>query len=290
MAITTAICIVAGIVGRKFNISNNGLNVYFTILAESSVGKGSIKEFITMIRNDEKALGSFTSFFRFGGVTSGKALIQPLVNARSHLRVIDEAGVASLSKSGDPHTANAAYLDLWPVSGKYGMADGRDYVGSDDNSIKSLRSPALSTLNISTPDSYKEMFYKSKAIDTGMAARITVVNIDGNLLSNRNRVMRVRGSVMEKLRYLAQICSQVQSSEDPNCWDIGMPESLEIKSRKIRDEYDKKKYVLSKNKSNMAHIYGRSHLKSLRYMHLQGQLANLLLVHIQKMMRNSGVR
>ena len=266
MAVVMAISIVSGITGRKFNISNTGLNLYFTILADSSVGKGSIKSFINRIVADEKLLGEASSFFRYGGVTSGKALLNQLTNSRSHLRIVDEAGVASLSKSGDPATANAAYLDLWAVSGRYDFADGKDYVGGEDNSIKSIRAPALSVLNVSTPDAYKEVFYKSNAIDNGMAARISIVNIDRYVKHNRKSRFDIHEDVINKLKYLAHVCSEVQAVDDPKSWDLIMPQSLFDEYQDLRDQFDRKKMELASERDNMASIYGRANLKMARYM------------------------
>lgn len=179
IAVAAAYGLVAGIVGRGFNILGMGLNIYIAILADSGVGKAVLKDSINLaLRGAGGPFNVGQSFVGRSRFTGPKAVFDMLSKGMSRICVIEEAGLMSESKAGDQTGLTRVFLDLFTSSGVGKWAGDEGYSG-EGQSIPALHSPALSIVSVSTPRSFLTAL-KTKAADvSGEVARLWMMRSMG---------------------------------------------------------------------------------------------------------------
>lgn len=269
VAIVSAIGLVAGIAGRKFNVSRTGLNVYLTLIMETGMGKDSIGKFIThslfSAMNDGEGNLIAPSFLGKAKFTGAKAIVNAMKSALSQVSVFTEAGLLMQTQSGDQSGLLRALLDIYTKSGNNDIFIGAEYSDSD-KSVPSLRAPALSIINESTADSLQQAFRDNNSIDSGHLPRQSIYRIVGDKpYRNVNTRKELSTECMEKLRSLVATCSKVQAAPTPNAWEFALSAEVAARDHALEkfytDEYNKFRGV-NNNKANMA---TRMPLKALKF-------------------------
>lgn len=221
VAVVSAIGLVAGITGRKFNAEGAGLNVYATLIMDTGMGKDSITDFITLALNTANDVGTGGTFLGPVRFTGPRAVFNSLETNRSQVCVFTEAGLLLNSKSGDGDGLKRVLLGLYTKSGKNKFS-GTEMYSEHDKGVKSLRAPALSIINESTPDMLLSVFRKGDGLKTGDIPRQLIYRITGAKPDANRR--HYHGSISEasldKLKHLISKCAAVQSTEDPMAWDM----------------------------------------------------------------------
>jgi hypothetical protein len=223
VAIVTALGLVAGIAGRKYNVSGTGLNLYLTLLMESGMGKDSIQDFIskTLIQFNEH--GNAYNFLGSKRYTGPKALINELKEQRSIVSVFTEAGYLFKSSAGDQDGLIRAILDLYSKSGKMSFS-GKESFSNKDDHLPILRAPSLTIVNEATPVTLIEILQQRKSEETGELPRMNIFRIYGDKPKlNRNVHYTIPGKLEDKLAQLIKECSKDIKNEDPNAIDIDIP-------------------------------------------------------------------
>lgn len=269
VAVVTAIGLVAGIVGRKFNVSNTGLNVYLTLIMDTGMGKDSIVKFISKAlfdvvdEGDGLATSSFLGKSKF---TGSKAIVNRMKNALSQISVFTEAGLLMQTKSGDQSGLLRTLLDIYTKSGSNDIFIGAEY-SDEDKSVPNLRAPALSIINESTADSLQQAFRDNNSIDSGHLPRQSIYRVVGDKPYRNWKAgsHSINDVCMEKLKELATKCAKVQAVADPKAWHFGFDEGVEEQALALEkfytDEYNTHRGV-NNTKANMA---SRMPLKALKF-------------------------
>lgn len=221
VAIVSALGLVAGICGRKFNAEGAGLNIYATLIMDTGMGKDSITDFITLALNTANDIGTGNSFLGPVRFTGPRAVYNSLEQGRSQVCVFTEAGLLLNSKAGDGDGLKRVLLGLYTKSGKNKFS-GTEMYSEHDKGVKSLRAPALTIINESTPDMLLSVFRKGDGLKTGDIPRQLIYRITGAKpdANRRHYLSSISEGSLDKIKHLISKCAAVQSSEDPLAWDM----------------------------------------------------------------------
>ena len=220
VALVSSIGAVAGIIGRKFNVAcpyPSGLNVYLTLIMGTGMGKDSIGKFIKHIYYNvvSDVNNKSCSFLGKSRYTSYKAVINDLESARCKVSVFTEAGLLLASKSGDMSGFTRALLSLYSCSDHISYSNSEGF-SDTDNDVPILRAPSLSIVSEATPETLLSTFRASGAAERGDIARQSIYRISRNKpYTNRNVKFNIDDECANKLKYLANKCSQIQAEDDP---------------------------------------------------------------------------
>jgi len=91
-----------------------------------------------------------------------------------------------------------------------------------EKGVKSLRAPALSIINESTPEMLLSVFKRGDGLRSGDIPRQLIYRVVG-AKPNANRKAhngRISKECLEKIKHLISKCSTVQSAEDPLAWNM----------------------------------------------------------------------
>ncbi len=169
IALVGAIGFVAGIVGRAFNISATGLNMYALCLAPTGTGKEAINVGISKLISAARVnVPSIADFLGPGDTRSDAALIKWLAKFPCIFSVQGEWGMR-LKQMASPYAnsneigVKRVIMDLFNKSGHGNILNPLAYSDKDKNT-PSINSPSFTLIGESTP----EKFYE--ALDEGMIA------------------------------------------------------------------------------------------------------------------------
>jgi hypothetical protein len=222
VALMAAFSLVAGVVGRRFNVSGDGLNLYIALLADSGIGKATLKNVVNqaLIRGCTlEGGGKFVGPSRF---TGPKAVFNVLSNGLSRVCILEEAGLLDESRAGDQAGLTRVFLDLYTSSGKGHYAGGEQYSKADD-SVGVLNAPALTLAHVSTPASYIRALKNKNAAVSGGIARVWMIrSTRPKAYLNRDRRTHFNADIMERLKDLVSECSQYQDPETDAVIDMGL--------------------------------------------------------------------
>ena len=267
LAIVSAIGLIAGICGRKFDVSHppTGLNVYMTVLGPTGIGKGSIEKFINQVLFDNSGIGKDISFIGDNDFTSGTVLMKRLENSKCMISITDEAGQSMSSKSGDPQKKILTLLDLYSKSGSqdYAMNQGQR---DKEFSTSKLKGTSFSWINISTPEVFKREFYQQGSISNGLAPRMSIYSIENIVIkSNKKPVLAINSDIKNRLDYLISECSKVQSTDDFQAWQFELSPELEDEAHELEEHYRRVMRDLRSDDVNKGDMHNRAFLKVLKF-------------------------
>jgi hypothetical protein len=228
LAVVSAVGLIAGICGRKFDVSHpaTGLNVYLTVLGPTGIGKGSVEKFINQVLFNQSGLGKVISFVGHNDFTSGTMLLKSLENAKCQVSITDEAGQSLSSKSGDPQKKTATLLDLYSKSGSNELSMNQAQRDREFTTQK-LKGVSFSWINISTPEVFKREFHSQGAVANGLAPRMSIYSIDEIVLvANRKPHLTLSSDLTDRLGYLITECSKIQSVDDFKAWQLELHKDI----------------------------------------------------------------
>lgn len=227
VALVSAFGLLAGICGRKFNVSSTGLNLYLTLIMGTGMGKEQIRDFIngTLMSLGDK--GQVTSsFIGPGKFNSFKSAIHTLKEARSQVCVFTEAGIMFKS-AGDQASVTKALLHLYTCSGYNQYTIGESFSDIDKN-VPIIRSPSMSIISESTPESLLSVFMEQGAGQQGDLPRQSIFRLVG---AKPYPVMSPQASIREhlkkKLQTLIKKCAEIQATDDYQVFNM-LPADQEV--------------------------------------------------------------
>ena len=230
VAMASAVGVVAGIAGRRFNMAQPipaGLNVFLTVIASTGCGKDRINDFANLCIRGGEGVKSYASFIGPSYFTSPKAIINQFDDARSRLCIVSEAGMMLKVKSGNVEGTTAFILDALQCSHTGGYTKSHAY-SSNDDSMPSLRAMAMTIVSESTPDQLYDAYQQSGALTSGYLPRQTLLKI-GSRQTVMNR--HVKNSLPEalgvRMNELLETCSAVQAEADPKAFMLMFEDGLE---------------------------------------------------------------
>jgi hypothetical protein len=214
VAFVTGMGLLAGICGRKFNVEDLGLNLYMTILMDTGMGKDFIGKTIKRILATYDKLGGGVSFIGAQRFTASKGLVADLQNSRSQICVFTEAGLLMQSGAGDQENLRKAILSLYTLS-DYNGQTGRELYSKNVDDIKSIKSPALSIINESTPSTILAGYHKQNDVENGLLPRQNLYRVDCDKpYHNKNIRPDLSDKLRDKVKFLINLCKSCQSTDE----------------------------------------------------------------------------
>lgn len=267
IALAGALGLVAGIVGRSYNVSGTGLNQYVLLLAPTGTGKESIASGIDkLMQAVKRTVPASNDFVGPAKINSEAALIKHLAKVSPcFVSVVGEFGIQlkmMASPFAPPHLQGllSCFLDLFNKSGEGKILRPSIYSDREKNTSEVL-SPALSMIGESTPEKFYEALDESM-ISSGLLPRFTVVEYRGIRPPFNAAHVHAQPSfdVVEKLSTLCahalMLNSQhkaihVQMTQEAkdlfDKFDVHCDENINTSDREIR-----------------RHLWNRAHIKSMK--------------------------
>lgn len=277
IALVGALGLMAGIVGRAYNISGTGLDQHFLALAPTGIGKDAITTgFDKLMREILKLVPAAADFIGPGEIASPQAVIKYMANGKlSFVSSVGEVGLF-LQQVSDPkapaHLAGMRrfILDIYNKSGK-GISKKSSIFADKDKNTGALVSPNFCIVGDSTPESFYENL-SEKIINDGLLPRFNIIEYHGRRppLNKNHWLVKPSNELIERL---GSVCS---NSLMLNSQNEALPIRLSEKAEIILDQFDKycDGQINSTDRDAKRQLWNRGHLKSLK-------IAGLLAVGIQ---------
>lgn len=216
LSIITCVTMVAGIVGRKYNVDDQSCSLYSTVLMKTGRGKQFITNLITetlgvnLAGNLGRGIGD--SFIGANDYTGPKSVVNDLVEGMSKVCVLTEAGLMRGQKSGNREGLDRVLLGMPTIKGTIGELNASKY-SDNKNDIPRLYAPALSIIQESTPDSFIKSLVDKNAQKTGDLARQWIVRLSGKKpYSNKDKRQKFEKDITAKITSLLKECTPLQKN------------------------------------------------------------------------------
>lgn len=268
IALAGAMGLMAGIVGRAYNVSGTGLNSYTMLLAGTGTGKEAIARGISrLIKEVGAAVPTASEFIGPGEIASPQAITKFMSKGRtSFVSVLGEFGLYLRTMSGPFANPNMLgikrfLLDVFNKSGNGDSMQPSIYADSDKNTAV-LNSPNLCIIGESTP----ERFYESideEMISEGLIPRFTIIEYIGK----RPPLNRNHESVMPSFNLvtnLASLCGQAMLMNSQNK-HINVLQNREATARfEAFDTYCDDRINSDGSRDYSKQLWNRAHIKALK--------------------------
>ena len=264
IALAAAIGCVAGVVGRSYNISGQGLAQYLILLAKTGTGKealaSGISRMFTAVRNQ---VPMATDFLGPAVFASGPALHRVLSEKPCFVSILGEFGY-TVQRLSNPK-ANAAeltlkqlLLDAYGKSG-FGQILQASVYSDREKNVTPVASPNITVLGESTPSSFYDGLDEGH-IASGFLSRFLIIEYTGERPErNRNFNAPPPQRLVDQFRDLVTIALTTASNN--TC----APVSMDAEGQAILDAFDAfaDNHIRSSRES-IREIWNRAHLKTLK--------------------------
>jgi len=185
IAVLGALGFMAGLAGRAYNASGNGLNLYILLLARTGRGKDAVSlGYEKLIKAIAPIMPTIRYFKGPGDVASGQALNRYMGEhqTKSFVSVLGEFGpilkrICSPLAFGPDLMTQQVMLKMWSQSGKDGSIDPTIYSDSGKNT-KEIQSPAFSFFAECAPEWFDDSVDVAM-ISTGLLPRFVISEYSG---------------------------------------------------------------------------------------------------------------
>lgn len=286
VAIVAALGLFAGMLGKAYNVSRTGLNLYIVLIARSAIGKEAMHSGLSQVLNDIRGGCTYVdNMVDFNNYVSAPALIKraSAENGNCFVNIAGEFGRKLKRMSMDnERDAGMAQLrtimtDLYQKSG-YGMTvGGLGYSNKDDN-IASTTGIAYSMIGETTPGTFYDSL-TTTMMEDGFLSRFNIIQYDGERPKrNRNNPQSLPE---EARRYLQGMIGQavnimsknsvmhINFSDDAFAMSEALDARCDVEINKTDDE-------------RWRQMWNRAHLKTLRIAGLLAVADNFNAPCIQK--------
>jgi len=213
VALAGALGLLAGIVGRYYNVSDEGLNLYLLVLAPTGTGKEAAARGISKLMGAvEKLVPAASSFRGPAEIASGPALTKYLTDTSPCcLSILGEFGLR-LHQLCDPNAQShmvgikRLLLDLFHKSGKSGQIQPHIYSDKAKNT-EVLFSPNFTMLGESTPETFYRYLDDSMVSD-GLLPRFACIEYTGKRgeLNRKHTEVKPDADLVQRMADLANNC------------------------------------------------------------------------------------
>jgi len=267
IALAGAIGLIAGIVGRSYNVSGTGLNQYVLMLAPTGTGKeaiaGGIDKLIAAVC---KSVPAALDFVGPAKIASEQALIKYMSKgAVSFVSIVGEFGMQlklMASPHAPPHLAGliALILDLYNKSGEGKVLRPSIYSDREKNT-SSVLSPAFTWLGESTPEKFYEALDETM-ITSGLLPRFTAIEYGGDRppLNKAHKYAQPRFDVIERL---STLCA---ASLNLNAQHKAVDVRFTDEAQELFDAFDKQcdGFINNSEREVKRHLWNRAHIKAMK--------------------------
>jgi len=222
VAFTTAIGIIAGIAGRRFNVSGTGVNMYVALLMETGKGKDIISNYTNwLFRLAAPMEIDGSKFIGPSHFTGPRPLFKRFDEGRSRVSIMTEAGlIFGENKIGNVSGIRRALLDLFTKSGQNNFSSATDY-SETENNIPAMRAPALTLISESTPRVFVDAMRARNAEESGELARMLLLKVnDQKSYFNLEHHYDLDEDTLAAVTRLMRFCYETHEDEDPQAINL----------------------------------------------------------------------
>ena len=263
VALAGALTFMAGICGRAFNVSGEGLNLYLLVLAPTGVGKEAAARGITKLM--EKIVEQIPAAVEYRGpaeIASGPALTKALAKNLCCFSILGEFGMRlneMCSEHAQSHMVGLrrVLLDLFHKSGAGNQLLQHVYSDKDKNTGV-LQSPAYTIMGESTPETFYRHLDESMISD-GLLPRFIVIEYAGDRppLNRDFALVQPDQYVVDFAVRLVNYCITIQQKN--RALNVQLTEDAQAMSWKYSDDITKRinqagDAEISRQLLNRAHI------------------------------------
>jgi hypothetical protein len=265
IALAGAIALVAGVVGRSYNISSTGLNQYVIVLAPTGTGKEGAAAGIDLLMTAVRQIvPSADTFLGPRAFASGQGLLRTLDQHPCFVSILGEFGL-TLQQICDPNPNSSQLalrqmlLDLYSKSGWAQSFRTTAYSDKDKNT-KEVRAPAVTIFGESTPETFFDSL-SATHIASGLIPRFSIVEYTGprvpsNLASNVPPPTALINS-------MAQMCAvALAANQNRTCLPVGLSDEAADLLAAFDVKVDGK--INEAGGETERQLWNRAHLKALK--------------------------
>jgi hypothetical protein len=267
IALVGAIGFVAGLVGRAYNVSSTGLNLYALLLAPTGTGKEAINHGISKLVSAAKPnVPTIIDFVGPGEVRSDAALIKWLAKNPCCYSIVGEFGMRLKQMSVPNANSNEigvrrTLMDLFNKSGHGNILNPMAYSDKDKNTV-SIVAPAYTMIGETTPERFYEALDETMIAD-GLLPRFLTVEYNGKRpsLSEHHSTVQPSFALVEMVKAIVVHCLKVAS--DNSVINVQFDDDAD----RLMKDFDR--YCDSQMNSDNARelhkqMWSRAHIKALK--------------------------
>lgn len=265
VAIVGALGLLAGICGRRWVISNTGLNLYLILVARSAIGKEAMHTGIgALVMAASKKAPDAAKFVSFTDFASGPALIKAVTENNCFVNVAGEFGhkfaKMAKAKEGPENTLRNTLTNLYAKSGPQSIAGGISYSDRERNANVNA-GIAYSLVGETTPGTFYDAITQDMMAD-GFMSRFTVIAYEGERPDKNPSSQLVPPE--SYVNHLSDIVLQAVQHDLRNQYqDVYFSPDAELVLTAFEDECDSNIRKAGDDESRRQ-MWNRAHLKALR--------------------------
>ena len=267
IALAGALGLIAGIVGRSYNISGTGLNQYLLLLAPTGTGKEAIASGIDKLMAAAiRTVPAAVDFIGPAEIASPQALIKYMSkSANCFVSIVGEFGI-QLQQMGAPNAPShllglrRMLLDLYNKSGEGKVLRPSIYSDREKNT-SAVQAPAFTILGESTPEKYYEALHEGM-ISEGLLPRFTTIEYHGERPPLNPAHIHAQPS-FDVIEMLATLCahSLMLNSQHKAIHVQTAPDA-----KAMFDEFDRHcdLNINTSEREIRRHLWNRAHIKAMK--------------------------
>ena len=267
IALAGALGLVAGIVGRAYNISGTGLNQYVLLLAPTGTGKEAIASGIDKLMAQViRTVPAASDFIGPGEIASSQAIIKYMSRGpTSFVSLVGEFGIylqQMASVNAPPHLIGLRrfLLDAYNKSGEGKVLRPSIYSDKDKNTAAVL-APSFTLLGESTPEKFYEGLHEGM-IAEGLLPRFTTIEYHGERPALNPGHLSAQPS-FELIDRLSTLCAHALML---NSQHKAIHVQTDATARELFQQFDAHcdANINTSDREVRRHLWNRAHVKALK--------------------------
>jgi len=267
IALAGALGLVAGIVGRAYNISGTGLNQYVLLLAPTGTGKEAIASGVDKLMAQViRTVPAASDFIGPGEIASSQAIIKYMSRGpTSFVSLVGEFGIylqQMASVNAPPHLTGLRrfLLDVYNKSGEGKVLRPSIYSDKDKNTAAVL-APSFSLLGESTPEKFYEGLHEG-LISEGLLPRFTMIEYHGERPALNPGHLSAQPS-FELIDRLSTLCAHALML---NSQHKAIHVQTDATARELFQQFDAHcdANINTSDREVRRHLWNRAHVKALK--------------------------
>ena len=265
ISMVAAIACVAGVAGRSYNISGQGLSQYLILLARTGTGKEAASSGISRLFHSIRPMLPMSDQFLGPSVfASGPALQRVLSERPCFVSILGEFGytvqrLSSPNANSAELTLKQLLLDVYGKSGFGQMLQASVYSDKEKN-VNPVGSPNITILGESTPESFYEGLDQSH-IASGFLSRFLILEYAGDRPElNANHNQPPSDQLKQKFADLMTVA--ITTTNNSTC--IQVKQDLEAKELLSAFNLKVDGKIRAAGGDTIREIWNRAHLKALK--------------------------
>jgi hypothetical protein len=267
IALAGALGLVAGIVGRSYNISATGLNQYVLLLAPTGTGKEAIASGIDKLMQQViRTVPAAVDFIGPGEIASSQAVIKYMSRGPTcFVSLVGEFGMylqQMAAFNAPPHLLGLRrfLLDAYNKSGEGKVLRPSIYSDKDKNTA-AITAPAFTLMGESTPEKFYEGLHEG-LISEGLLPRFTMIEYKG-IVPPLNRAGASAKPSFELIDRLSTLCAHsLMLNSQHKAIHVQFVQGVE------QQAYDFEEYCRANTNSTdrdvKRQLWSRAHMKALK--------------------------